>query len=64
MNGNISRKSLQCGRRLGNGGAACGVLGLSRSSYYPERLSKLEGRRIRKEVVELSAQHPANDIGV
>jgi putative transposase len=39
--------------------AACGggALELSRSSYYRSR-SSLESRRIRKEVLELSAKHP------
>jgi len=38
--------------------AACRALGLSRSSYYRNGRSSLESRRIRKEVLELSAKHP------
>jgi putative transposase len=38
--------------------AACRALGLSRSSYYRSKRSSLESRRIRKEVLELSAKHP------
>ena len=43
---------------IGNVAAACRALGLSRSSYYRSGRSSLESRRIRKEVLELSARHP------
>ena len=43
---------------LGRVAAACRALGLARSSYYRNGRSSLESRRIRKEVLELSAQHP------
>jgi putative transposase len=43
---------------IGKVAAACRALGLSRSSYYRSGRSSLESRRIRKEVLELSAQHP------
>ena len=43
---------------LGKVAAACRALGLSRSSYYRSGRSSLESRRIRKEVLELSAKHP------
>jgi putative transposase len=43
---------------LGKVAAACRALGLSRSSYHRSGRSSLESRRIRKEVLELSAQHP------
>jgi putative transposase len=38
--------------------AACRALGLARASYYRSGRSSLESRRIRKEVLELSAKHP------
>ena len=38
--------------------AACRARELSRSSYYRSGRSSLESRRIRKEVLELSAKHP------
>jgi hypothetical protein len=43
---------------LGKVAASCRALGLSRSSYYRSGRSSLESRRIRKEVLELSAKHP------
>ena len=43
---------------IGKVAAACRTLGLSRSSYYRGGRSSLESRRIRKEVLELSAKHP------
>ena len=43
---------------LGKVAAACRALGLWRSSYYRSGQSSLESRRIRKEVLELSAKHP------
>ena len=43
---------------IGKVAAACRALGLSRSSYYRSGRSSLESRRIRKEVLELSAKHP------
>ena len=43
---------------IGKVAAACRALGLSRSSYYRSGQSSLESRRIRKEVLELSAKHP------
>ncbi len=43
---------------IGKVAAACRALGLSRSSYYRGGRSSLESRRIRKEVLELSAKHP------
>ena len=43
---------------MGKVAAACRALGLSRSSYYRRGRSSLESRRIRKEVLELSAKHP------
>ncbi|CEF48972.1 unnamed protein product [uncultured bacterium] len=43
---------------LGRVAAACRALGFARSSYYRNRRSSLESRRICKEVLELSAQHP------
>ena len=43
---------------LGKVAAACRALGLARSSCYRSGRSSLESRRIRKEVLELSAQHP------
>ena len=43
---------------LGRVAAACRALELSRSSYYRSGRSSLESRRIRKEVLELSAKHP------
>ena len=41
---------------LGKVAAACRALGLSISSYYRSGRSSLESRRIRKEVLELSAK--------
>ena len=35
-----------------------GRCGLSRSNYYRSVRASLESRRIRKEVLELSAKHP------
>jgi putative transposase len=43
---------------FGKVAVACRALGLSRSSYYRRSRSSLESRRIRKEVLELSAEHP------
>ena len=43
---------------VGKVAAACRALGVSRSSYYRSGRSSLESRRIRKEVLELSAKHP------
>ena len=48
----------ECARRYWKVAAACRALGLSRSSYYRSGRSSLESRRIRKEVLELSAKHP------
>ena len=50
------KMSVQVG--IGRVAAACRALGLSRSSYYRSGRSCLESRRIRKEVLELSAKHP------
>jgi hypothetical protein len=41
---------------IGKVAATCRALGLSRSSYYRSGRSSLESRRIRKEVLELSAK--------
>ena len=49
---------MSVGEGLGKAAAACRALGLARSSYYRSGRSSLESRRIRKEVLELSAQHP------
>jgi putative transposase len=43
---------------LGKVATACRALGLPTSSYYRSGRWSLEGRRIRKEVLELSAKHP------
>src|SRR4029077_9445593 len=43
---------------IGKVAAACRALGFWRSSYYRSGQSSLESRRIRKEVLELSAKHP------
>jgi putative transposase len=43
---------------LGKVAAACRALGISRSTYYRSGRSSLESRRIRKEVLGLSAKHP------
>jgi putative transposase len=43
---------------IGKVAAACRALGRARSSYYRGGRSSLESRRIRKEVLELSARHP------
>jgi putative transposase len=43
---------------LGKAAAVCRALGVSRSTYYRSGRSSLESRRIRKEVLELSAEHP------
>jgi putative transposase len=43
---------------LGKVAAACRALGLARLSYHRSGRSSLEGRRIRKEVLELSGKHP------
>ena len=43
---------------MGKVAAACRALGVARSSYYRGGRSSLESRRIRKEVLELSAKHP------
>ena len=43
---------------LGSAARACRALGLARSSYYREKLVSVESRRIRKEVLELSEEHP------
>ena len=48
---------------IGKVAAACRALGLSRSSYYRSGRSSLESRRIRKEVLELSASILAMAIG-
>jgi putative transposase len=45
---------------LGKVAADCRKLGLSRSSYCRSGRSSLESRRIRKEVLELSAKHSRN----
>lgn len=37
---------------------ACRALGLSRSGYYRAPRESVEGRRVRKELVELSRRHP------
>ena len=49
---------MSVGEGLGKAAAACRALGLARSSYYRSGRSSLESRRIRKEVLELSAPHP------
>lgn len=43
---------------LGGTARACRALGMSRSSYYHRSLVSVESRRIRKEILELSAKHP------
>jgi transposase len=43
---------------LGKAAAACRALEVSRSTYYRSGRSSLESRRIRKEVLELSVEHP------
>lgn len=43
---------------LGKAATACRALGLARSSYYRSNRTSLESRRVRKEVLELSAKHP------
>ena len=40
------------------GTAACRALGLARSSYYGVGRASVEIRRVRKEVLELSAKYP------
>lgn len=40
------------------GAAACRALGLARSSFYRPSRASVESRRVRKEVLELSAKHP------
>ena len=45
-------------RGLGRAASACRALGLARSSFYRRGRESLEKRRVRKEVVELSGQHP------
>ena len=42
----------------GSKSAACRALGLARSGLYRQAKSSVEGRRIRKEVLELSDKHP------
>jgi len=37
---------------------ACRALGLSRSGYYRVPRESVEGRRVRKELVEMSRKHP------
>ncbi len=48
------KMSVEEGWSAGKTAAACRALGLARSSYYRESRVGLEGRRVRKEVVELS----------
>ena len=43
---------------LGQAATACQALGLARSSFYRSGCASLESRRVRKEVLELSANHP------
>ncbi len=52
------KMSVEEGWSAGKTAAACRALGLARSSYYRESRVGLEGRRVRKEVVELSGKHP------
>ena len=49
---------------IGKVATACRALGLARSSYYRGGRSSLESRRIRKEVLELSAKHPRYGIAI
>ena len=42
----------------GSKSAACRALGLASSGLYRQAKSSVEGRRIRKEVLELSDKHP------
>jgi putative transposase len=43
---------------LGSKAAACRALGLARSGFYRMACASVESRRIRKEVLELSAKQP------
>lgn len=43
---------------LGKTAQACRALGLARSSFYRVGRESVESRRVRKEIVELSARHP------
>lgn len=45
-------------RGLGRAASACRALGLARSSFYRRGWESLEKRRVRKEVVKLSGEHP------
>ncbi|MFM8457777.1 MAG: IS3 family transposase [Chthoniobacterales bacterium] len=51
-----ARQSLESG--IASKSAACRALGLARSGFYRMARASVESRRIRKEVLELSAKHP------
>ena len=51
-----AQKSAENGE--GSRSAACRELGLVRSGLYRQAKTSVESRRIRKEVLELSARHP------
>ena len=51
-----AQRSMENG--AGSKSAACRALGLARSGLYRQAKSSVEGRRIRKEVLELSDKHP------
>lgn len=54
------RRAVKMSREEGwsTGAAACRALGLARSSYYRPSRASVESRRVRKEVLDLSAKHP------
>ena len=43
---------------LGKAAVTCRALGLARSSFYRAGRQSVESRRVRREILELSHQHP------